>query len=446
MRGCLRRRLPILFALAALSCGGAEREVDRQRQWPAWRGPLANGVAPHASPPLEWDESRSIRWKVALPGPGHATPAIWGDRVYVVAAVRTDRRPAPIPHTAVPASTDLSHSARATNVHEFRLLAFERETGAEVWQTVVREEVPHESGHITASRASASPITDGEHIWAFFGSYGLYCLDRDGHVVWETDFGDMQTLNEFGEGASPALHGDTLVVNWDHEGDSFLVALDKRTGEERWRTERDGPTSWSTPLIVEDDGRAVVIVSGSHRVRAYELTTGREIWHSGGVGDSCIPSPVADAERVFVMSGHRDKAGLAIRYRSARGDLTETDAISWRIDRGLSYVPSPLLYDGTLYFIERFTAKLSCYDLASGTPHYTRQRLEGLGGVFASPVGAGGRIYILARSGKTVVLRHGERFEQLASNKLDDVFDASPAIAGNEIYLRGHEFLYRISE
>jgi outer membrane protein assembly factor BamB len=474
----------VVFAIGSLSVAGEDDAA--LGHWPSWRGPLASGVAPQGEPPLEWSETENIRWKVELPGPGHATPIVWGDRIYVLAAVRTDREvanpgsgaessrskpasPAVMPAVFQPspespqrpeASRESPQDARPqrqpgrrgpprapepTHVHQFVVLALERSTGKTIWQTVVREEVPHEAGHITASHASASPVTDGKHVWAHFGSRGLYCLDREGTVVWEKDFGDMQTRNEFGEGASPVLHGDTLVVNWDHEGDSFIVALDKRTGEQRWKVPRDEPTSWSTPLVVEDGERDLVVASGSHRVRAYDLKTGKVVWETGGLGLNCIPAPVADAERVFVMSGYREAAGLAVRYRGASGDITDTDAVAWRLDSGLSYVPSPLLYEGQLYFLERFGGMLSSYDFATGKAHYTKQRIEGLGNIYASLVGANGRVYILDRDGNAVVFRHGETFEILAENKLDDAFDASPVIVDDELILRGSKYLYSVA-
>ncbi len=212
----------------------------------------------------------------------------------------------------------------------------------------------------------------------------------NGKVKWEQDFGDMQTRNQFGEGASPVLHGDTIVVNWDHEGDSFIVALDKRTGKQRWKVARDEPTSWSTPLVVEDGGRALVVVSATNRVRAYDVKTGEEVWQCGGLGLNCIPTPVVDSGLIYVMSGYREAAGMAIRYAGAKGDITDSDAVVWRIDRGLSYVPSPLLYEGKLYFLERFRAVVSSYDLKTGEVVYQEQRLEGLGNIYASPVGADG--------------------------------------------------------
>jgi outer membrane protein assembly factor BamB len=446
----MRVLLAILALFVVVSPGIAAGEVEAARQWPAWRGPLGNGVAPHGDPPIEWGETKNVRWKVELPGPGHSTPVVWGERIYLLAAVRTDRQvdePETQPEPAPPRPERRAgppRNPRPTHVHRFVVLALDRRTGETIWQTVVREELPHEAGHVTASHASASPVTDGEHIWAFFGSRGLYCLDRKGKVVWEEDFGDMRTRNEFGEGASPVLHDDTLVVNWDHEGESFIVALDKRTGEQRWKVPRDEPTSWSTPLMIEDDGRALVVVSATNRVRAYDVGTGKEVWECGGLGPNCIPVPVADGERLFVMSGFREAAGFAMRYRGGKGDISG-DAVAWRLDSGMSYVPSPLLYGGKLYFLEKFKGMLSCHDFETGKTHYTKQRLADLGNIYASPVGAAGRVYIVARDGNAVVLRHGEKFEILARSELDDTFDASPVIIGKTLYLRGHERLYAIA-
>ena len=446
----MKRALPVsLFAFAALLsiAPSPSATLDGPGFWPAWRGPLGTGVSPAGDPPTEWSETKNIKWKVELPGVGHATPVVWGDRLYLLSAIPKGGEPA---NPATPQTTPAAPGQRPARVkptitYQFVVTALERATGKEIWRTVVREEVPHESGHETSSQASASPVTDGEHVYAFFGSRGIYCLDMTGKVVWQKDLGQMQTRAEFGEGASAALHGDTLVINWDHEGDDFIVALDKRTGAERWRVARDEPTSWSTPLVLEDQGRAIVVVSATRKVRAYDLKTGEEVWSCGGLGANCIPTPVADTGTVFFMSGYQEAAALAIKYAGARGDVTGTDRVAWKLDRGSSYVPSPLLYDGRLYFLDRFNATISCHDLTTGRAYFTGQRIEGLGNVYASPVGAAGRIYILDRTGIGAVIRNSEKYELLAQNKLDDTFDASPVIAGGDLYLRGHKHLYCVS-
>jgi outer membrane protein assembly factor BamB len=267
----------------------------------------------------------------------------------------------------------------------------------------------------------------------------------EGNVKWDADFGDMQTRMGFGEGASPALHGDTVVVNWDHEGDSFIVALDKSTGKERWRQPRDEKTSWATPLILEAGGKAQVITCATNRVRSYDLKTGELVWECGGMTNNVIPTPVAEGGLVYAISGFRGSALLAIRYADAKGNLDDSPAIAWRHEGQTPYVPSPLLFDGRLYFLDNNRAIVSCLDARSGEKVYGPERIEAIRGVYASPVAAKDRIYIAGRDGKTVVLRGGPKFEILATNVLDDEFDASPAIVDDELYLRGVKHLYCIA-
>ena len=329
---------------------------------------------------------------------------------------------------------------------EFVALAIDRGTGAVVWRQTARREMPHENKQPNNSWASASAITDGTHVIAYFGSRGLYCYDMDGNPVWERDLGDMQTRSAFGEGSSPALFGDTIVVTWDHEGQSFIVALDKRTGEELWRDDRDEPTSWSTPLIVELDGRPQIVTGATNRVRSYDLETGELVWEGDGLTPNVIPSPVASNGVVYLMSGYRGNALQAISLEQAHGDIAGTDALLWEYNHDTPYVSSPLLYGDTLYFLKSNTGILTAFDVIAGGLHFGRKRLEGISEVYASPVGVAGRVYIVGRDGNALVLAHGTELRVLAQNSLDDGFDASPAIVGDEIYLRGYRYLYRISE
>jgi outer membrane protein assembly factor BamB len=470
------RQALFLMTFAALCIGymtapACAADDPAPANWPTWRGPQETGLALDAKPPTTWSETENLSWKVELPGPGHATPVIWGDRIFVLSAVSASstkeekasttrqpeallasntqlaQQPPPPPGRPPRRGNGPPRSEKPTDLHRFTVTALSRKDGSTLWQTVVREEVPHEGGHLTASQASASPVTDGKHVWAHFGSRGLYCLDAaTGKIEWEADLGEMRTRNEFGEGASPVVHDDLIVVVWDHEGKSFIVALDKLTGKERWRTARDEPTSWATPLVIEDDGKPLVLASGTNQVRAYDLKTGKVVWSASGLGLNCVPTPVTDGETAWVMSGYREAAGMAIRYVGAKGDITDSDRIKWKIDQGLSYVPSPLLYDSTLYFLERFKGMLSSYDLKTGKERYTKQRLEGIGNTYASLVGAAGNVYVLDRDGNALVFKHGKKFEEVARSKLDDAFDASPVIVGDELYLRGHRFLYKVAD
>jgi outer membrane protein assembly factor BamB len=423
------------FALILSSGVRAEPVPEAQLYWSQWRGPLATGVAPHADPPLRWSETENVRWKVPIPGRGSASPVVWGDRVFVLTAVGEGAR---------------GEGPRAGIVPRgpvrFVVLSIDRQSGRVVWERTAREEVPHEGTHPDGTWASPSPVTDGEVVLAHFGSRGLYAYDLEGRSLWQKDFGDMTTRLGFGEGSSPALFGDVVVVNWDHEGDSFLAALDRRTGRELWRRERDEVTSWSTPLVVEADGNTQVVVNATERVRGYDLGTGEELWEAGGMTVNTIPSPVYGNGILYAMSSFRGNAARAIRLEGAKGDLTGTDAVVWSHDRDTPYVPSPLLYGDSVYFLKSNSGILTSLDARTGAVRYGPERLPGVQGVYSSPVGAADRVYVTGRDGRTIVLRHGPKLEVLAENLLDEGFDASAALVDGELFLRGRKSLYCLAE
>lgn len=417
--------------------------TDYEKYWPQWRGPAANGVARHANPPLEWSETKNIRWKIAIPGKGLSSPIVWGDHLFVTTAI-------PIEQDAAPAAPESEGGRRRgispTSKNKFVLMAINRRDGKTVWQRTATEQLPHEGTHPDGSWASNSPTTDGVHIIAFFGSRGLFCYDMQGKLIWQKDLGDMATRMSFGEGSSPALHGNTLVVNWDHEQQSFIVALDKGTGKELWRVDRDEPSSWSTPLVVTHEGKPQVIINATNRVRSYDLANGKLLWECSGMTLNVIPSPVVNDGIVYVTSGFRGSALLAIKLAGASGDLNNTASVVWKYEQDTPYVPSPLLYDNKLYVLKVNSGILTCFNAKTGEPFYSRQRLEEIPNIYASPVGAAGRVYLTSRDGMTLVIKNAESFEVLASNKLEDDVDASLAIVDNEIFLRGRKFLYCIAE
>ena len=440
---------PTRFHLAALGCALAFSAVAEKpappadQGWMQWRGPLANGVSPSANPPVEWSEQKNVRWKIPLPGKAHSSPIVSGSHVYLTAAVPFGQSLPPV-HDTAPGTHD---GVPVTQRHQFIVLAVNRRDGRIAWRKVVREEFPHEGGHNTGSQASSSPTSDGQRIYAFFGSRGLYCLDLKGEVLWQRDLGRMRTLHAHGEGSSPVLHGDTLIVCWDHEGESFLYAFDKTTGKERWKVARDEKTSWSTPLVVESEGRAQVIVSATKRVRGYDLATGTQLWECAGLTDNVVSSPVYGNGLLITGNSYYQQAMLAIRLAGAKGDITGTGAVVWQLRRMTPYVSSPLLYGDTLYFLRHNQNILIRLDPATGQPRGEPLRLDGLRDfIFASPVGAAGRIYITARDGTTTVLRHDRENATLAVNHLEDSFSASPALADGELYLRGERFLYCLAE
>jgi len=438
------------LALAALISTPAFA-VDRAQwdhNWPQWRGPQGSGVGPAATPPLEWSEDRNIKWKVELPGSGNATPIVWNDKVFILTAIPTGQT---VQSEAEPPTQQEGRGGRGrgqapTELLEFAVICLDRETGSTVWKQVARREVPHEGHHRDGSFASASPVTDGEHLLAFFGSRGLYCYDLNGELKWDVDFGEMQTRNAFGEGSSPAIHGDTVVVVWDHEGDDdFVVALDKKTGKELWRTQRDERTNWTTPMIIEVDGKAQAVVSGAKGPVAYDLETGEELWRGPKLTDNVIPHPVALDDTVIVMSGFRGAALHAIKLGSS-GDLTGADAVLWSYKRNTPYVSSPALTDDFLYFASGNSAILTCLDAKTGEVHFAAERLEGISDIYASPVAAGDRVYVQGRKGTCLVLERGKELKILATNRIDEATDASVALVGGELFIRGNKSLYCIAQ
>ena len=465
----------LFVAAAALAAGGnlglpgASVPADN---WHQWRGPLANGTSPSATPPVTWSETENVKWKVKIPGRGTATPIVWGDQIFIQTAIATGKKaaiveprifPPVLAGQATPPSGNNPperrrgrppgapgggggiNSEKPTETYQFVLLSLERQTGKVRWQKVAREEVPHEGHHRDHGFSSQSPITDGSLVVSYFGSHGLYCYDFNGNLKWQKDLGRQQTKNSFGEGSSPALSGDTVIVNWDHEGDDFIAAFDKNTGQELWRTPREESTGWSTPLIVEHGGKRQVVVNATRKVRSYDLATGKLLWECGGQTDNAIPSPVAVDDTVYVTSGFRGSTLQAIKL-GRTGDLAGGDAIAWSKNKGTPYVPSPLLDSGKLYLFAGNNAILSCFDAKSGQALIDGERIEALQGVYASPVGAAGRVYLVGRNGVTAVLKRSDKLEVIATNRLDEKIDASPALVGREMFLRGHEYLYCLAE
>ena len=397
--------------------------------WGHWRGPTGNGVAPTATPPTEWSSTKNVKWKVAVPGIGSSSPVIWGDQVFVTTAVSKD-----------------GGNARSLTTLEFQLLCFERKDGKLVWQKTAVVAKPHEETHQTNGFASASPCTDGQHVYAHFGSRGLYCYAMNGDPVWQRDdFPKMETRNSFGEGSSPTLEGNMILVPWDHEGPSALYALDKLTGKTIWKTDRDEPTCWATPLVVEHAGRKQVIMNGQTCARSYDLETGKELWRCAGQTERPCASPVADKGLVFVGSGHRGSFLGAFRM-DGKGDIQGTESVVWTIDKDTPDIGSPLLSSGRIYFYKAKTGHLSCVDAASGKPFYMASRIPELDTIYASPVAAGGHVYLTSRNGTTVVIKDASELQIEATNSVGETVDATPAPVDNQLFIRGEQHLFCIAE
>ncbi len=397
--------------------------------WGHWRGESGNGTSSSAHPPTAWSPTENIKWKIALPGRGSGSPVIWGERIFVATAVATD------------GSSQQSSSPKKL---QFDLLCFDRHSGDLQWRETAAEAVPHEGTHRTNGYASGSPCTDGEHVFVPFGSQGIHCYTVDGTHVWSRHLGSLTMRNGFGEGSSPTLVGDKVIVPWDHEGQSHLFALDKRTGDTIWRADRDEPSCWATPLIVEHAGRQQIVMNGQTCARAYDLASGEELWRCGGQTERPVASAVAANGLVFIGSGHRGSFLGAFRL-DGKGDIEDTSSVVWTQTRNTPDIASPLLSNGRLYYYKGKSGILSCVDARSGRAHYTAQR-TGLGVIYASPIAAGGYVYLTDRDGTTVVIEDADQLTVVAKNSVGETVDATPAPVGNELFIRGEKHLFCISE
>ncbi len=442
----------ITLVIPVIVTGQTSQSASPAGWWPHWRGVQQTGVAP-GDAPTQWSDTSNVAWKIEIPGRGHSTPVVWGDRIFLTTAVPTGRRSEPANEGGGGRGGRGgrggfgSQSAGGNEEQQFDVMAIDRLTGKTIWRQTALTATPHEGYHFQyGSFASNAPTTDGQRVYASFGSRGLYAYDLTGKLVWQKDFGlKMRMFNGFGEGVGPILDEGRLIVLADHEDEGFLTMLDAATGKEVWRTPRTDGTNWAAPLVVTHAGRKQIVVNSARKVRAYDYQTGKQIWEVAGLGQNTIPRAVQHQDLVLVMSGFRNPQLMAIRL-GREGDLAGTDAIVWRMDRGLSYTASPVLLDGKLYFITD-TAMVSAVDVMTGQPVYQQVRLPKPYNIKASPIAVAGRLYFPTEEGDVIVARVGPTFEIVATNTLtDQSFIASPALADGDMYLRSRTHLFRISE
>jgi len=330
-------------------------------------------------------------------------------------------------------------------VHQFTVISIDKNSGKTNWKTVVKEEAPAESTHELGSWASNSPLTDGENIYAFFGSRGLYCLDMKGNVKWSRNFGQMEILMNFGEGSSPAIYKDKIFLQWDDQKKSVMYAIDKKTGKDVWSVPREEITSWATPLVVEVNGKGQVITSATNKVRSYDTETGNIVWECTGMTRNVIPNPMYADGICYLISGFQGTALKAVDLAKASGNITGTPAILWEYNQDTPYTPAGMIMDGKIYFLRNNNGVLTCLDAKTGAVLYSKQKLDGISTLYSSPTGNNDKIYIAAVNVVNVI-KAGAEFSILAKNTLDDTFEASPVVVGNDLFLRGAKYLYCISE
>lgn len=427
------------LSICAAAIANAQSVTDN---WHQWRGPENNGVSRTAQPPLEWSEDKNLRWKAEIKGSGTGSPIVWRDKVFFTTAINTGQVDSSLPKPEDQPERVFGIKHPNTS-YEMVVLCIDRNSGKQLWRKVARTIVPHEGHHRDASFASASPFCDGERVYCWFGSAGLFAYSLDGEKLWERDLGRAKVGASLGEGSSPVVHDGKLVLVRDHSGQSTIECLEAATGKTVWKKDRDEKNAWATPAIAEYDGVTQVITTASKKVRSYNLNTGDIIWEAEGLTGNCIPSPIVDGEVVYCMSGYQGYSLLAIPI-TGKGDVT--DSILWKVERGTPYVPSPILYDGLLYITQSNQNIMTCLDVKDGSRVIERVRLPGVGDIYSSPVGAAGRIYLTDRKGTVLVLKQGRELKVLATNQLDDNFHSSPTLAGKQMFLRGMRFLYCLEE
>jgi len=420
------------------------------QDWPGWRGD-GRGISSEKNLPVKWSENEGIKWKTPIPGAGHSSPIVWGNRVFLSTAAAKD----PNVETFQGGITFMAGNTSKPDESEYAycVICLDAERGNILWTKAVARQAPKTRRHTKNTYASETPVTDGKYIFVSFGPTGLYAVDFEGNVAWQRDLGPMPRQRGWGTGSSPILFRSTVIVNCDGDGNgnSYLAAFDKVTGNPVWRTERKEGASWGTPFLFEAEGRTTIVTNASRRMRGYEATTGKLLWECAGGSVITVPSPVATQGLVFLSSGHDmlpPRPIIAVRPE-ASGDISppagqsQSQGVAWSQRSGGSYVTSPLALDEYLY-VPQDKGSLTCYEARTGKAVYEEQKLGGRNTITASPIAGDGKIYVQAENGECYVIKPGPQFEILAVNKLDEVFCASPAVSAGKIYLRGRKHLYCI--
>lgn len=421
-------------------------------QWPQFRGPNSGVAEDDPALPDTWSETQNVAWRVDVPGSGWSSPVVWGDHVLVTAAISSETEPKPIKGLYDPG--DEQGKMKSTATHRWVVYDFDFATGALRWQREVRSGQAAVMRHIKNSFASETPVTDGERIYVYFGSVGLVAaLDMKGVVVWQKEIGAFDGRQAFGTAASPALHRDQLFVVHDNIKESFMVALDTRTGAERWRVKREEVENWSTPFVWSNELRTEVVTAGMGRIRSYGLD-GSLLWELKGMTINTVPTPFARHGLVYVSSGYpgaNPRPVYAIRP-GASGDIslgegeTRNQFVAWYQPLLGTYNTSSLAY-GDHYYTLLDRGFLLCHDARTGEQIYGRQRLsQESAGFTASPWAYNGKLFLLSEDGETFVVQSGAKYTLLGRNHLNEMTLATPAVARGSLFIRTQTKLYRIAK
>jgi outer membrane protein assembly factor BamB len=434
-----------------VACVLVSSEIAAQN-WTQWRGPSSSGVSSEARLPTTWSTTQNIAWRASLAGLGTSSPIVWGDRVIVTSQIGNAPRAGGGSHPQLarddralareenPIGGRVSSGGGANDVW-LVVEAFHRASGQRLWEYRTKATGPMPEVHEKHNFATPTPVTDGQRVYAWFGNGQIVALDMEGRVIWARHLGaDYSAFNtQWGHGSSPTLYGELLILLCDHLSDAYLLAVDAKTGKERWKVNRgDGRVSHSTPLVVPGPAGDELVVNSSERIDVYDPSSGKLLWYTGVERQTPIPSAVFHDGRIYLSRGYRNSDYMAIRP-GGRGDITRTH-VEWQAASGASYVPSLVYYDGLLYMTNE-VGVVTCADARTGERVW-RHRLGGV--FFASPVAGDGKIYLVSETGETFVLRAGRTPEVLAENDLGERFIASPAISQGRLFLRSDGTLFSV--
>ena len=423
----------VAFAMAASAA----------ENWPQFRGPKSMGVADDPNLPEKWSATENVAWKTEIPGHGWSSPVVWGDRIFVTSAIPS----APIEQPKKGLYFGGNRETPRADVPRWVVYALDWRTGKIVWEREVHRGVPQTARHLKNTYASETPATDGERVYAYFGNLGLYSFDMNGKLVWSRPFGPYKTRFGWGTASSPVLHkGRVYIVN-DNDEQSFLMAIDAKTGQTIWRADRDEGSNWATPFVWENEKRTEIVTSGTRKVRSYDLD-GKLLWELRGMSSIVIPTPFAAGGLLYMTSGYvgdQNRPAFAIRP-GGKGDITSnSEYIAWTLPQAGPYNPSPLVYGGYYYtLLDR--GFLTCHDARTGKEVYGKQRIDPAAGAFtASPWAYNGKLFLLSEDGDTYVVQAGPEYKLLGKNSLGEMSMATPAITRGSLIVRTASKLYKIA-
>ncbi len=442
----------LVILLLFSACSDTQNTQNNNQNWPSFRGQFASGILDNSNIPLEWnvEEDFNVSWKTPIPGLGHSSPVIWGDKIFITTAISENEEE----YLKVGLYGDIA-PVMDSSIHEFKVYCLNKNNGKIIWEQLAHKGVPVTKRHTKSSNANPTSATDGKHLIAFFGSDGLYCYNLQGELLWSKDLGRLNAgpyTNpdvEWGFASSPVIYNAKVIVQCDFLGDSFLASFDVETGREIWRTSRDEISTWSTPTVIEVDGKAQIIVNGFKHIGAYDFETGKEIWWMKGGGDAPVPTPVFANNLIFISSAHGRMSPIYAINPEAIGDIglgedeTSNDHIEWSVKRGGAYMTTPLIYGDYLYNLKN-NGLLSCFNARSGELIY-KESLKPGGGMSASGIASDGRLFFTSELGDVFVVKAGTEYKLLAKNPLDDICMSTPAISNGAIYFRTQHYVMAIS-